>query len=686
MTSRSLFLHGPAVGLNGFALANRRLSAALGPLGWQVHVAATDDGASLAVDLPPPDVYLFHGHPYDRHHAPGRVNAYLLSYDYARFIPADRGLAEHLNRRFDLVVVPARAALAACRRSGVTIPIVVSAYGVDHQEFGPRATPVDIPGRRRFCFLALGGTTERKGTDLLLEAYAREFTDADDVTLVVKACAYPHLESWADALIARARGRRRAPHIVYDRSEAASVAGYYTAADMGIFPFRAEGFGLPVLECLASGRPAIVTRAGGPLDFATTGVTWLRAPQSRRHGKPQAAPDVRSLRRLMRAAVEHGPMAVPARQRIADSVRAYTWAACATRLSRALTQARPRRRAVAPPRRRSSTVYVYLTYGVTSWKHQSTRVARALSRRDPRHRNVPFATLAQMPPASLTVAQSDYALEAFLRAPAGAPRLLHRESAPLAVGLAIVQRERQACGLPPLPPRPLALWRDAQEAQRADVIVVPSQVALAAYVAGGRDPRTMRAIWPGIVQARVARRAAPRRPRVLFVGTSPFRKGLRPLLSAWSRLNPRAAELWCLCPNDILLSPVVLRHLTRARSISVHPLRSYRGFLPLYADVDVVVLPSFEDGFGLVAADAMARGLPVIVSSASGVSELVRHGESGLIVDADRVDTLASALDLTLGSAGLRARLGDQGREATRPVTWREFECRWQAVVDGMLA
>ena len=56
-------------------------------------VCPTDRGTTGAPRFEPPDIYLFHDHPYDVLHAPGRVNAFILSYDYARFVPADRALA-----------------------------------------------------------------------------------------------------------------------------------------------------------------------------------------------------------------------------------------------------------------------------------------------------------------------------------------------------------------------------------------------------------------------------------------------------------------------------------------------------------------------------------------------------------------------------------------------------------------
>jgi glycosyltransferase involved in cell wall biosynthesis len=60
--------------------------------------------------------------------------------------------------------------------------------------------------------------------------------------------------------------------------------------------------------------------------------------------------------------------------------------------------------------------------------------------------------------------------------------------------------------------------------------------------------------------------------------------------------------------------------------------------------------------------EAMAAGLPIVASAVGGVPELVRDGETGLLVPPGSVDALAAALQRVLTDAALRRRLGDAGR------------------------
>ncbi|QBB71368.1 glycosyltransferase [Pseudolysobacter antarcticus] len=86
-----------------------------------------------------------------------------------------------------------------------------------------------------------------------------------------------------------------------------------------------------------------------------------------------------------------------------------------------------------------------------------------------------------------------------------------------------------------------------------------------------------------------------------------------------------------------------------------------------YASADVFCLPSIErsEAFGLVLLEAMRAGLPVVASAipGSGVSHVVRDGETGLLVTPGNADVLASALSRLQEDSDFRIRLGQAGRQ-----------------------
>jgi len=90
-----------------------------------------------------------------------------------------------------------------------------------------------------------------------------------------------------------------------------------------------------------------------------------------------------------------------------------------------------------------------------------------------------------------------------------------------------------------------------------------------------------------------------------------------------------------------------------------------------YAAADLFLFPTFYDAFGLVAAEAMATGLPVITNRAAGVSELIEHGVSGWLTDEPWDDeALAAAVAMLARDVGLRDRMGAAARAAVEANDW----------------
>lgn len=120
------------------------------------------------------------------------------------------------------------------------------------------------------------------------------------------------------------------------------------------------------------------------------------------------------------------------------------------------------------------------------------------------------------------------------------------------------------------------------------------------------------------------------------------------------------------------------------------PLRSVapmtRGFvsreelLDLYAGAAVVVVPSRKEGFGVVCAEAMAWGKPVVASDTGGLAGLIRDGETGLLVPPGDPIELRGAIDRLLADPGLRERLGAQARVFATDL------CGWPRIIDRTIA
>jgi len=92
-----------------------------------------------------------------------------------------------------------------------------------------------------------------------------------------------------------------------------------------------------------------------------------------------------------------------------------------------------------------------------------------------------------------------------------------------------------------------------------------------------------------------------------------------------------------------------------------------------YAASEVAVTPSLYEGFGFPAVEAMACGVPVITTSGGALPEVVDDGKTGLMVPPGNPEELARAIKVLLDDAGLRRRLGANGRDTVqRRFTWIE--------------
>ncbi|GAA3526270.1 D-inositol-3-phosphate glycosyltransferase [Nocardioides daeguensis] len=89
-----------------------------------------------------------------------------------------------------------------------------------------------------------------------------------------------------------------------------------------------------------------------------------------------------------------------------------------------------------------------------------------------------------------------------------------------------------------------------------------------------------------------------------------------------------------------------------------------------YSAATLVAVPSYNESFGLVAAEAQASGAPVVAAAVGGLTTVVRDGRSGLLVDTHEPHDWALALERVVADAGYRDRLAAGALEQARQFSW----------------
>jgi glycosyltransferase involved in cell wall biosynthesis len=303
-----------------------------------------------------------------------------------------------------------------------------------------------------------------------------------------------------------------------------------------------------------------------------------------------------------------------------NSVRSFVWHGV---LDRAAMAAAVRLRSVYPERR------LHELFG--RW------AAREVSRRE-------FDVVHSWSGVSLELLSSPGAV--------AAPTLLMRGSAHIRAQDRLLSDEERRAGTRMDRPSEWMIRRETEEYARADRIVVLSSFARRTFVEEGCDPNIISVlplgvdveafrVTPAARDARAARIRGGGHLRVLYVGALSFRKGLVDLLRAAELLRGDPIEFTLLGPR----MPESERLLaTAGANVRLLPKRPQAELPAAYAEADLFVFPTIEDGFGMVLTQAKAAGLPILTTDNCAGSDLVTDGRDGWIVPIRDAQALADRL------------------------------------------
>jgi glycosyltransferase involved in cell wall biosynthesis len=215
------------------------------------------------------------------------------------------------------------------------------------------------------------------------------------------------------------------------------------------------------------------------------------------------------------------------------------------------------------------------------------------------------------------------------------------------------------------------------EVRAADWVVACSEAALRSV--HGQVPRVK--LRSSLIRSTLERAPKPLRtlpegpPRLLCLGRLSPEKGYDVAVAAFARLVSRQPGASLTLAGGGMERE---RLEALAASLGVAHRVSFTGWVAPDASVDlvdeasVVVVPSRAEGLGLVAVQAAQRARPVVATLVDGLPDVVRHGQTGLLVPPDDPIALAGALQLLAENPALARRMGTAARRrALRTFSWK---------------
>lgn len=662
--------YAPLLNFSGYADEARAFILGLRELGEEVRAEPLGDpSASFVAGLSPDTKAALEAAaraPRPKHaihvlHIPGQTVSRLpgAGFHIARSMFETDGLpaswVPRLNE-MDEIWVPTTFNERTFRAAGVTAPIHVVPGGV-HAEAFVDAEPLPIDGLRGTVFLSVFEWSFRKGWDVLLKAWAKAFSAKDDVTLLLRT--YPmkrpgmntpqaDIERQINTYLGKLGTSRKrvAPIVVlHDPIADADMPRLYATADAYVSCTRGEGWGRPMLEAMAAGKPTIATRWSANLAFMNDDnsllldVEAVEAVDGREEldfyqGQRWARPSSTHLSTLMKqvASDPAGAAVIGARAQ-ADVAEHWTWANAVDIAQTRLNEIADGLRSAAPRREGPPVRWVGEQYS----QHSLALVNRELCVR-----------LATSSDVELELESHEHALQRAVQGEAVAeleartgevltrpPRVEVRHqwppdwSAPRQ-GAWVVMQPWEFGGLPDE-------W--VRHLDKVDEVWCYTSYLRDCYVASGVPSERVRVMPLGVDTSLYAPgdRAPHAGTRFLFVGGTIARKGIDVLLDAYTTaFGP---------DDDVALtikstgSQGAYRNQNqddRIRALAADPslpaielitddLEPYE-LAALYRSCDALVHPYRGEGFGLPIAEAMACRLPVVVTN---------HGAALDFCDAD---------------------------------------------------
>lgn len=281
------------------------------------------------------------------------------------------------------------------------------------------------------------------------------------------------------------------------------------------------------------------------------------------------------------------------------------------------------------------------------------------------------------------ISWSSFALESFRENP-NALKILVRDNSHIETQLGLYAREYSKLNLA-VSDRSVCIARELEEYRLADRIQTCSEYARESFLKRGFADEKIKSISLGVNTSVFRAKASfeVKLPlRVVYFGRIAIAKGVHFLLEAAKDFRSDELKLTLVGPVHEQFKPF----LEKYPHVRICPPLPHAELAKLLQLQDVFVLPTLEDGFGMVVPQAMASGLACIVSEDCGAKGLIRDGQNGFVVPTGDVGALKKLLQDLVSNPQLVESIGRQASASGLNHSWEVYKnevAEWIATLEA---
>ena len=214
-----------------------------------------------------------------------------------------------------------------------------------------------------------------------------------------------------------------------------------------------------------------------------------------------------------------------------------------------------------------------------------------------------------------------------------------------------------------------------KEYEETDAIMVPASHVKESFIKNGISEKKIYMVPYGTdISLFTCRTEKPKKFQVLFVGRVGLAKGIHYLLEAWSQLNfsSHDAELHIVGPIDEQVK-IYLKQKKLPANIMWHGGVAQETLKNLYAFASLFVLPSLQEGLAMVLLEAMASGVPLLVTTRTGAQDLIVNNQEGFIVEPNNATALAEKIFWGFNHQDELFEMGQRAAQKSDSFTWHHY-------------